>query len=780
MVDGYESGGQFNNWYGADKSVENIVHRANTNTLGDRSNLDNMEVTDSIMIALKTLEDLSQSTQVTEEEMSNYRDQVRAAGLATENATQALRACADAVTKIITNSQALLNSPALQRQATSEERATLSDSTDNQWGSLLQINSSILKTLIGISNKLGAPSAGDLKIGKSLDALQAQEKDLNQKDQVADAINTQAVRQTIAAAILRNPTVNKLEKLGSNLIGLGLMKMAGNTKLPSAVRKGAAFAVWLQIPQTLMQILGVTVSQVLSKWLTNSLLPRLLSGLTGLGGNILKGTLSVVTKIPAMVSSFMSTIGPMITAAAPVLVPLAIAALAGMGIFAGIKGAIDHHKKMKENDKKIDSDPRLSGTQKDVKKLKAHSASGAKTGAVAGGFLGAAVGVGVGAAHGAAIGAALGTVVPGLGNAIGGAVGAVIGGIVAGLGLGALFGGLIGAIKPLGSLISRGFNYIGGWVVKSAKWVAEGIIKLIEKAQPVFRIIGQIFELINPFFRLISMVARKLAGSEWFKKLFGGEPTDPNNSDGSGTYANPEKRGWFSGVKDFVAGVLGNKEGITKVSTDKKGQVYLGGKVITSGYGWRVHPTGTGNKMDGKTHFHKGIDIAYKEGENVGAYVGGKVVKVTRGFNGGYGNTVEIQAADGTIYKYHHAQALAKGLKVGQTVQKGQVIMKAGHTGTATGAHVDMEAWHDGKTMNPLEALAKTEQFEAKQKAEREAARKKKAEQEALNSVANPTSKYISNNSFGGLNRKADATGTDAFIRNAMSPTKQAMTLGTA
>ena len=82
--------------------------------------------------------------------------------------------------------------------------------------------------------------------------------------------------------------------------------------------------------------------------------------------------------------------------------------------------------------------------------------------------------------------------------------------------------------------------------------------------------------------------------------------------------------------------------------------------------------------------------------------MGGKVIAVTPGYNGGYGNTVEIDHGNGIITKYHHMQdGSISGMSVGQEVKAGQQIGKVGSTGKSTGPHLDFQVVKDGKYVDP-------------------------------------------------------------------------------
>lgn len=120
------------------------------------------------------------------------------------------------------------------------------------------------------------------------------------------------------------------------------------------------------------------------------------------------------------------------------------------------------------------------------------------------------------------------------------------------------------------------------------------------------------------------------------------------------------------------------------------------GGTISSPFGPRSSPT------EGASSTHKAIDIAAPLGTAVKAAMGGKVVAVVPGYNGGYGNTVEIDCGNGIKMNYHHMQdGSISGMSVGQEVSAGQQIGKVGSTGISTGPHLDFQVVKDGNYVDP-------------------------------------------------------------------------------
>ncbi|MEO0800869.1 MAG: M23 family metallopeptidase [Cyanobacteria bacterium J06642_2] len=105
----------------------------------------------------------------------------------------------------------------------------------------------------------------------------------------------------------------------------------------------------------------------------------------------------------------------------------------------------------------------------------------------------------------------------------------------------------------------------------------------------------------------------------------------------------------------------------------------------SSGFGWRW----------GRPH--RGIDIAGPVGSPIGAVKDGTVTFAD--WDGGFGNKVEIQHADGMVTRYAHGDRIF--VAKGQQVQQGQVIMTRGSTGLSTGPHLHFEVWIDGEPIDP-------------------------------------------------------------------------------
>ncbi|MBD1867663.1 peptidoglycan DD-metalloendopeptidase family protein [Leptolyngbya sp. FACHB-671] len=114
--------------------------------------------------------------------------------------------------------------------------------------------------------------------------------------------------------------------------------------------------------------------------------------------------------------------------------------------------------------------------------------------------------------------------------------------------------------------------------------------------------------------------------------------------------------------------------------------------IVTSNFGWRVHP------ILGYRRFHAGIDFGASHGSTIQAADAGVVI--FSGWYGGYGNAVVISHGGDLTTLYGHASELY--VSEGQTVQQGQAIAAIGSTGFSTGPHLHFEVRQNGEPVNPL------------------------------------------------------------------------------
>ena len=114
-------------------------------------------------------------------------------------------------------------------------------------------------------------------------------------------------------------------------------------------------------------------------------------------------------------------------------------------------------------------------------------------------------------------------------------------------------------------------------------------------------------------------------------------------------------------------------------------------KQTASGWGMRMHPI---YKI---LRFHYGMDFTAAIGTNVFSTGIGIVKSADR--EAGYGNTIVIDHGFGYETYYAHLSKIL--VKVGQKVNRGDVIGKVGSSGTSTAPHLHYEVSKDGVKVNP-------------------------------------------------------------------------------
>ncbi len=112
---------------------------------------------------------------------------------------------------------------------------------------------------------------------------------------------------------------------------------------------------------------------------------------------------------------------------------------------------------------------------------------------------------------------------------------------------------------------------------------------------------------------------------------------------------------------------------------------------MTSPFGVRIDP------FNHQPSMHTGMDFRANVGDPIYATAAGKVVKA--GWEGGYGQMVEIDHGEGLSTRYGHMSQI--NVVVGQRVHVGQVIGRVGSTGRSTGPHLHYEVRVNGEAVNP-------------------------------------------------------------------------------
>jgi len=115
-------------------------------------------------------------------------------------------------------------------------------------------------------------------------------------------------------------------------------------------------------------------------------------------------------------------------------------------------------------------------------------------------------------------------------------------------------------------------------------------------------------------------------------------------------------------------------------------------KRVSSNFGNRKHP------ISGDWRKHKGIDLAADTGTPVESVGDGVVTR--SGWNGGYGNYVEIKHSAGYETAYAHLSKI--NVKKGERVTQGELIGAVGSTGNSTGPHLHYELHFNGTIVHPF------------------------------------------------------------------------------
>ncbi|MFM1869856.1 MAG: hypothetical protein RLY99_600 [Pseudomonadota bacterium] len=154
-------------------------------------------------------------------------------------------------------------------------------------------------------------------------------------------------------------------------------------------------------------------------------------------------------------------------------------------------------------------------------------------------------------------------------------------------------------------------------------------------------------------------------------------------------------------INEFKRGVteintLWSKQ-ITWLNSLPIGNPLNGAYNLSSGYGLRIDPF---TQVMAK---HEGIDFSAAIGTPIIASAAGVVSR--SGWDSQYGNVIEINHTEGFKTRYAHASQLL--VRVGQTVNRGDVIAKVGNTGRSTAPHLHYEVIKAGAHINPLNMFPK-------------------------------------------------------------------------
>ncbi|MBZ9788973.1 M23 family metallopeptidase [Rhizobium sp. 3T7] len=170
------------------------------------------------------------------------------------------------------------------------------------------------------------------------------------------------------------------------------------------------------------------------------------------------------------------------------------------------------------------------------------------------------------------------------------------------------------------------------------------------------------------------------------------ERTKQDDSAVGGPYVEP------AGADDFDSSLSQLDDALTRLEIVRSTAESLPfqnpaiGKEITSSFGNRRDP------FLGRLALHSGIDFRFAPGEKVRPTAPGKVIAA--GWTGGYGNMVEVDHGNGISTRYGHMSEIL--VKVGDKVDRNDVIGLAGSTGRSTGTHLHYEVRQDGRAVDPI------------------------------------------------------------------------------
>ncbi|WP_017300464.1 M23 family metallopeptidase [Nodosilinea nodulosa] len=122
------------------------------------------------------------------------------------------------------------------------------------------------------------------------------------------------------------------------------------------------------------------------------------------------------------------------------------------------------------------------------------------------------------------------------------------------------------------------------------------------------------------------------------------------------------------------------------------GQPLAGKLSVSSEFGLRPNPFGArGYEM------HEGLDFSGPVGKPILATAEGVVVQAD--YNGGFGNHVRIDHGYNYETLYAHMSKLA--VKIGDRVERGDVVGYLGNTGRSSGPHLHYGVYRNGQPVNP-------------------------------------------------------------------------------
>ena len=170
------------------------------------------------------------------------------------------------------------------------------------------------------------------------------------------------------------------------------------------------------------------------------------------------------------------------------------------------------------------------------------------------------------------------------------------------------------------------------------------------------------------------------------------------------TALNVQELELYTKIEEYQKQVQEIELEIRQLALANIGEEYIGGEMawpipgyssITSQFGMRTHP------ITGIYKLHTGVDVGAPLGANFVAANDGVVIKAE--YNGAYGNMVMINHGGGVVTLYAHGSEIL--VDVGDTVMKGESVLKVGSTGYSTGPHAHFEVIINGVYVDPMDYI---------------------------------------------------------------------------
>lgn len=266
--------------------------------------------------------------------------------------------------------------------------------------------------------------------------------------------------------------------------------------------------------------------------------------------------------------------------------------------------------------------------------------------------------------------------------------------IVAGISVSAVAGALVQSKLSTKQLDPEQVVWLSQAQERDSLYVQQSVQQL---AQRVGDLQAKVIEIESLGRRLADHAGVQYTDPEIFQHLDSVEAAPkPTNAQELGReldslyYNLSERQDWLTMLDTVLSQRLGNQARFPAIHP-------VDASYISSGYGWRIHP------ITKRHTLHEGLDFSAPVGTPILAAAGGIVTEAR--YRSGYGKMVEVAHGDGLVTRYAHASSLL--VRLGDVVEKGQVIARVGATGQTTGAHLHFEVRLEDQPLDPTLFLPK-------------------------------------------------------------------------